>query len=236
MLDVVGANSLDESEDVLVLLVLHPAEDRSLLLLLLEILHCFQGQRNLSLALPVVVDKPHQCCPDLSLRVASVAVTIFIFEELIESSLLRRGVSPLAEPEEVEVSLAELVLLNDDLLQDVFEIDELLAELDEVVYFYVVYAGARFGSAVDYRDGGVVETSEDTEVRAWVQEVKMKIPVKKGNVDLNDSLDDKIQSMHVITSLDDLGANIKLQTSHHKHNFKNKIIFQPCKVRYILDA
>lgn len=35
MLDVVGANSLDESEDVLVLFVLHPAKDRSFLLLLL---------------------------------------------------------------------------------------------------------------------------------------------------------------------------------------------------------
>ena len=80
MLDVVGANSLDESEDVLMLLVLHPAEDRSLLLLLLKILHCFQGQRNLSLALPVVVDKPHQRCPDLPFRVASVDV---IFESLI---------------------------------------------------------------------------------------------------------------------------------------------------------
>lgn len=174
--------------------------------------------------MPVVVDKPHQCCPDLPLGVASVNVTL---EELIKSSLLRCGVSPLAEPEEVKVGLTELVLLDDDLLQDVFEIDELLAELDEVVYFYVVYTGARFGSAVDHRDGGVVETSEDAEVRARVQEVEMEIPVKEGNVDLDDSLDDKVQSMHVITSLYDLGANIKLQTSHHKHDFKNKIIFQP---------
>ena len=223
MLDVVRTNSLDESKDVLVLFVLHPAEDGSFLLLLLEILHCFQGQRNLGLALPVVVDESHQCCPDLPLRVASVHV---ILEELIKSSLLRRAVSPLAEPEEVEVGLAELVLLDDDLLEDVFEIDELLAELDEVVHLYVVYTGASFGSAVDYRDGGVVETSEDAEIRAWVQVIKMKIPVEKGDVDLDDSLDDKIQSMDVITSFDNLGANIKLETSHHEHNFKNEIILQ----------
>lgn len=183
--------------------------------------------------MPVVVDKSHQCCPDLSLGVAAVNVAL---KELVESSLLWCGVSPLAEPEEVKIGLAELVLLDDDLLQDVFEIDELLAETDEIVYFYVVYTGARFGSAVDHRDGGVVETSEDAEVRAWVQEVEMEIPVEEGNVDFDNSLDDEVQPMHVITSFYDLGANIKLQTFHHKHNFKNKIIFKSRKVRYILYA